>query len=242
VLRLHGRGLSGGSVSGRAAVVSPGVSPVKGRADSSIYIICGSPREHILSSIAEGCAGDEFGIVMCSDALLDLQGPVAGKRVVAASGFDGEYFRDGDHVSLDGSGGVVEIANVTGREVVSCAVTCRDRFLLLKRSALVGSFREKWASVSGYVEEGETPYAAALKELREEISAEEATLVRAGKPVVTRKEGTVWISHPFLFALENDSITIDWEHTEYRWIKIDELRGYDTVPGLDRGLASLGII
>ena len=242
MLRLQGRGLAGGSISGIATLIDMDAAVTGDRVESDIFIIRGNLPEDVLSSLPNRCCKDECGMVMCSGVLPNTPDFGNGKTVAAASGFDWEYFRNGDFVRIDGTSGTVEIENVTGKEVVNCAVKHNDRLLLLKRSGLVGSFRGKWASVSGYVEEGETPYAAALKELREEISAEGVSLLRAGKPVVTRKEATVWISYPFLFTIENDSITIDWEHTEYRWVKPAELPAYDTVPGFGRGLAALGII
>jgi hypothetical protein len=40
-----------------------------------------------------------------------------------------------------------------------------------------------------------------------------------------------WIVHPFLFHIkEKNIIKLDWEHTEFRWIKPSEIKDYKTVP------------
>ena len=40
-----------------------------------------------------------------------------------------------------------------------------------------------------------------------------------------------WVVYPFLFHIgKRDKIQLDWEHTEFRWIKPSDLKEYDTVP------------
>ena len=46
--------------------------------------------------------------------------------------------------------------------------------------------------------------------------------------------------HPVLVELKNKvEIMIDWEHTEYKWIKVDELKKFDTVTNLDKSLKAV---
>ncbi len=43
--------------------------------------------------------------------------------------------------------------------------------------------------------------------------------------------------HPVLVELKNKiEIKLDWEHTEYRWIGVKELKDYDFVTDLDETL------
>jgi translation initiation factor 2B subunit (eIF-2B alpha/beta/delta family) len=68
-------------------------------------------------------------------------------------------------------------------------------------------------------------------------------LLRCGKPFCFIDEGlaTEWTIYPFAFVLKDGAkdIHIDWEHTEYRFIKPDELRDYDTVPRLQQSLSRI---
>ena len=52
------------------------------------------------------------------------------------------------------------------KKVVSCFIECRGCLILLKRSHRVGTYRGKWATVSGYLEK--PPDEQALTELQEE--------------------------------------------------------------------------
>jgi len=45
--------------------------------------------------------------------------------------------------------------------------------------------------------------------------------------------------YPFLFAVEDPVIKLNWENSEYRWVSPLEITQYMTVPSLDKVLASL---
>jgi 8-oxo-dGTP pyrophosphatase MutT (NUDIX family) len=121
------------------------------------------------------------------------------------------------------------------KHVVTCFLEHNGKILILRRSENVGTYRGKWAGISGYVETD--PMTQAYVELNEEAGLEkdDVVFVRAGKPVtITDKElDRQWIVHPFLFKVfDPKSIELDWEHTEDRWIDPDKLPDFDTVPAL----------
>jgi 8-oxo-dGTP pyrophosphatase MutT (NUDIX family) len=122
--------------------------------------------------------------------------------------------------------------------VVTCFLIYNDRILILKRSDKVRTHKHKWAGVSGYIEPGEADEETALKEIREEtgLSENDISLVRKGSPLHVQDGDRVWVVHPFLFKTRTNNITIDWEHSEYRWIEPDELKDYDFVVFLDHAL------
>jgi 8-oxo-dGTP pyrophosphatase MutT (NUDIX family) len=126
------------------------------------------------------------------------------------------------------------------RHVVTCFLRFGAKILLLRRSELVGSFRGRWAGVSGYMET--TADEQALIEIEEETSLgrEDLKLLKRGKllEVSDEKVGVKWVVHPFLFQIkEPGKIKIDWEHTETRWIDPEDIDNYDTVPMLGEVLA-----
>lgn len=123
--------------------------------------------------------------------------------------------------------------------VVTCFLEKRGKILILKRSTKVGSYPNKWAGISGYIEGKEVPYDRALAEIREEvgIGGEDLELAREGEAI--RIEEGHWIVHPFLFRVGDVEIKLDWEHVEYRWIYPRELVQYDTVPKLADALKSV---
>lgn len=126
------------------------------------------------------------------------------------------------------------------KHVVTSFLEFKGRILLLRRSGKVGTYRGRWAGVSGYIEGCENPYSRAVKEVEEEVGLDrnQIELVKAGSPItiVDREIETLWIVHPFLFKAETDKIKIDWETLEARWVNPSELRMYETVPMLPETL------
>jgi len=128
------------------------------------------------------------------------------------------------------------------KHVVTCFLEQRDLIMILRRSNKVGTYQRAWAGVSGYIETDAMDQA--YTEIREEtgLFKNNIRLVKQGKPieVVDEQLHRKWIVHPFLFhVLDPDKILIDWEHTEFKWIKPGDLSKYTAVPGLDRALRSV---
>ena len=57
--------------------------------------------------------------------------------------------------------------NVKFKKVVTSFIRHRGKILVLRRSEKVGTYKGKWAGVSGYLEDP-TPLAQALREINEE--------------------------------------------------------------------------
>ena len=155
---------------------------------------------------------------------------------------DISLFREGDEVFVDGNTGEVSIAGVKESSVTTSIIRHGDRILILKRSEKVGTNKGKWAGVSGYIEEGESPEQTAPREIREELSIDQFTMVGKASPITIREAGHIWVIHPFLFEVECEDIVTDWEHTDHRWVLPLEVKDFDIVPGFDRLLADLKVI
>ncbi len=125
-------------------------------------------------------------------------------------------------------------------DVVTVFLTHRSKVLVVKRSSKVGTYKGHWAGISGYLE-SEDPVSQAYTEMAEEVglNREDVTLLRAGKPleIVDESRDRAWRVHPFLFAVHQpDKMRLDWENTEMRWIRPEELVGLQTVPALKETL------
>ncbi|HEX4206954.1 MAG TPA: NUDIX domain-containing protein [Ktedonobacteraceae bacterium] len=125
--------------------------------------------------------------------------------------------------------------------VVTCILLRHDvqpaQMLLMHRSQKVGSYHAHWAGVSGFVEPNVTPEEQAFTEIREETGwqRDQVRMRRRGVVVeyVDNEIARHFYIHPFLFdALSPESIRIDWEATEMRWVDPAELKNYTTVPRL----------
>ncbi len=126
---------------------------------------------------------------------------------------------------------------VEDRHVVTCFLERDGLVLVLRRSERVGTYRGRWAGVSGFLEPGTAPQDQAMRELREEVglSDEDVQLVREGELLTVTDEslGRRWIVHPFRFRLlGNPQMQLDWEHVEMRWIPPAEIDQLETVPQL----------
>ena len=126
------------------------------------------------------------------------------------------------------------------KNVVTCFLESESKILVLRRSEQVGTYRGRWAGVSGYVDK--TADEQALIEIEEEtgLHKEDLKLIKRGKPLPIKDEklGVKWIVHPYLFHIEDRSkIKIDWEHKEVRWIKPEDISKFETVPKLKETLA-----
>lgn len=119
--------------------------------------------------------------------------------------------------------------------VVTSIIENDNKILVLRRSEKVKSFKHKWAGVSGYFEKDEDLLSRALIEIYEEtkIKKEDLILRKILKQITIKIEDEKVITiQPFYFLSKIKNISTDWEHSEYNWIKEDQLINYDTVPKL----------
>ncbi|NNM02919.1 MAG: NUDIX domain-containing protein [Nitrosopumilus sp.] len=119
-----------------------------------------------------------------------------------------------------------------------------DKLLLLKRSDKVKSMRGLWAGISGIIEKNEEPLKRAIIEIFEEvgITEDKITFIRAGKEMRVNSpqyENHEWKIFPFLFEAKNPIIKLNWENSEFKWINIEEIGNYETVPSLQKVLFNL---
>ena len=126
--------------------------------------------------------------------------------------------------------------------VITVFLKFKDEILIVKRSQKVGTYKGKWNAIAGYLDRPEPIEPKALGEVQEEtgITKELIKRVIRGDPctIFDNEIKKVWLVCPFIVELRaKPEIRLDFEGTEYRWIKPEELRDYDFVYGLDRSYA-----
>jgi len=135
--------------------------------------------------------------------------------------------------------------NLRFTNIVTSFIKNGDRILILKRSDKVKSMKCLWAGVSGIIEENDTtPLARAKTEILEEtgIDEEEIELLKANERIkieAAQYKNHEWNIFPFLFKTKNLEIKLNWENSEFQWIKPNEIKNYETVPELEKILFSL---
>ena len=104
--------------------------------------------------------------------------------------------------------------------------------------------QNRWAGISGYIENTNSPLKQALKEIREEtgLGNKKIKLIRSSLPleaVGIDSPDIIWVVHPYLFHTYTTKIKIDWEHNKYKWINPHEIKRYKCVPRLQDALDSV---
>ena len=104
--------------------------------------------------------------------------------------------------------------------------------LLLKRAdTMVG----EWCPVSGSIEDGETAWQTALRELSEETNLTPTTLYTADhcQQYYDIKRECISIMPAFVAVVPaSDTITLNAEHSDYKWLPFDQAISMVPFPGL----------
>ena len=129
-------------------------------------------------------------------------------------------------------------------KIVTTFLTNSDKILLLKRSQKVKSMKNLWAGISGIIEGDEKPVKRAKIEVYEEVGIKEVNikLIREGDVMLIESpqyENHQWEVYPFLFSCDSREIKLNWENSDSKWISVDELNEFTTVPSLERVLTRL---
>jgi 8-oxo-dGTP pyrophosphatase MutT (NUDIX family) len=128
--------------------------------------------------------------------------------------------------------------------IVTSFIKNNNKILILKRSNKVRSMKGRWSGISGIIENNENPTERAIIEIFEEvgIKKDEITLIKEKEKMKVSSpqyQNHEWEVFPFLFETKKMEIKLNWENSEFRWIKVDELKNYETVPSLDKILFNL---
>ena len=128
--------------------------------------------------------------------------------------------------------------------IITAFIKNNDKILILKRSDKVRSMKGLWSGVSGIIENDEIPTNRAKIEIFEEVGIKENKInlvkrIEKIKIISPQYENHEWEVFPFLFETNETEIKLNWENSEYKWINVNELKNYETVPSLDKILFNL---
>ena len=129
-------------------------------------------------------------------------------------------------------------------KIVTTFLTNSEKILLLKRSQKVKSMKNLWAGISGIIEGNEKPLKRAKIEVFEEVGIEESDikLIKEGDVILIESPQYLnhqWEVYPFLFSCDNREVKLNWENSDSKWISVNELNDFTTVPSLDKVLTRL---
>lgn len=129
----------------------------------------------------------------------------------------------------------------TARYALNLLLDAADRLLLLLRAADAGLGPGLWGLPAGKIEPGETPAAAAARELAEEIGGgHEVELLRYVGPLRDSYYGGQYEIHLFLQRWLRGTVVLNHEHTAFAWVAAEAFRHYPVMDGIDEDIAILG--
>ncbi len=117
--------------------------------------------------------------------------------------------------------------------VVTSVLKNQNEVLILRRSTKVKTMQDKWAGVSGYLENNEDLLTRALIEIYEEtrINKDELILRKIFSQRTVQIDNVLKIIiQPFYFVSNTRKVELDWEHSDYYWVNQKEIDNFDFVP------------
>lgn len=127
------------------------------------------------------------------------------------------------------------------RRTVAAFVMYDGRILLLKRSDKVATYPNQWAVVHGRIEDGESAEKRAEIEVKEETGLD-VKLIKKGREVVYEDKtlGISWHMVPVLFKAKDHRVKLNWENTDYLWVKVEEMEKYNKYLKLFKNFLKVG--
>ena len=119
------------------------------------------------------------------------------------------------------------MAEISIRSFLASLVTVREtetrhKVLLLKRTQTLTG---EWCQVAGIIEEGETAWHTALRKLDEETALQPSALYSANtcEQFYEADRDAITIAPVFVAFIDNSAtVTLNHEHSEYRWVSFAE--------------------
>ena len=144
------------------------------------------------------------------------------------------------------SDGRIDYSRSDAAPVINVVVKFKDVFLLLRRSDKVSNYRGEWNVVGGYLDEVRPIREKVLEELDEELKIQENQIeVMEFGDAFEINDNTIgkkWIIKPVLVEMrDKPDVILDFEHTEFKWVNIEDLRNYKVVFGLEKTFEVLGL-
>ena len=140
------------------------------------------------------------------------------------------------------SPGQIDYTHARFAPVINCVLRHDGKILLVRRSDNMHFYPGYWNGVSGFLDDKRSFEEKVKDELNEELGMEAKNIIAITRgPIFHREEPEyekTWIVHPVLVDVATDSVTLDWEASEYRWIDPSEARALPLLPGFETVLAS----
>ncbi|KPL60428.1 NUDIX hydrolase [Rossellomorea vietnamensis] len=112
------------------------------------------------------------------------------------------------------------------------------KVLLVKREGSV--LKDVWCYIGGGIEEGEKAWEAAYREVEEETGITNMSLYSANTfdRIYSIEGNYIYIAPVFVgFVPDDQEVTLNEEHSDYRWVSLEEAMGTVSLPGNEEVLS-----
>ena len=114
--------------------------------------------------------------------------------------------------------------------VVACALIDADRRVLIAQRPPGKTLAGLWEFPGGKLEPGETPEAALIRELDEELGISTKTACLAPLTFASHAYGSVHVLMPLYVCRKWEGVPKAREHTALKWVRPQALREYPMPP------------
>ena len=134
-----------------------------------------------------------------------------------------------------------ELTPPEARYALNLLLDDADRLLLLRRAPGAKLGAGQWGLPAGGIETGETPAAAAARELEEEIGPGHVTRALDYRgPLRDTFYGGRYEIHLFLARWLSGTVRLNHEHTAFAWVGQGDIADVDVMLGIEEDIALLG--
>ncbi|HVS78784.1 MAG TPA: NUDIX domain-containing protein [Candidatus Saccharimonadales bacterium] len=132
--------------------------------------------------------------------------------------------------------GRVNYTNAPIAPVVMCTLKFGDKILLAKRGHGLADAEGYWSTINGFIDENKSVSQIASQEFREELGLKlepKSIKVAPSYKMKSQQEKREYIVFPCLAVIDYEpDIKLDYEHTEFKWIRREGLEKYHILDDL----------
>jgi isopentenyldiphosphate isomerase len=131
--------------------------------------------------------------------------------------------------------GQVDFRNIRWAPVINCVLNYKGKILLVERNKDMKLYPGYWNGISGFLDDNKSLKEKVYEELTEEVGITKKNIISITPGQIFNQDEPkykkTWIVHPVLVKVNTDTITLDWEAQNYKWITLKEIHNLKLLPG-----------